>query len=235
MLPVIIASKTGNWSEINTSEISLDLVNHLSYEGGNLLHNAAREGQLKNFPKCLLNKEGLLTKDEMGNTVLHIAAKFDELDVIPKSLMTLENLEHPNKEGNTVFHYATTRGSLWELPQDLLTDRTLSLTNNKGKSSLDSAMDAFYPNRKTLRTEIMKKTIKLILKNLGDSRLQYVLNQYQKDIDQYQEIQSSIGSKTGKIETETLLQEKLLKKKLITKEILERSLVKHKNEHTLEV
>jgi ankyrin repeat protein len=107
-------------------------------DGGTLLHDLAREGQLGEA-SILLTPDLLQMTDAKGDSVVLVAASSGYLGQIPANLLTKELLGFHNGFGWTLAHAAALTKTLDQLPAGRLTLDLLQMTDAIGVSVIATA------------------------------------------------------------------------------------------------
>lgn len=172
-------TKDGSWESVDISTITAETINLVAYGAGsmktNLIGLAAQHKKLDKFPQNLINKEGLISPNESGETPMHFIASSEnsQLDYIPLTMMNEELLLLPNNDGTTPFHYIAYHGNLQKLGKDYLISKNLELTNKNGLTSLDYAI--FDLNELSL--PLMRKNSAMNKRNIRiESQVRFIVS-----------------------------------------------------------
>ena len=175
---LIEAAETGDWSKIDLSKITKEMVSEIEEKDNrNIFHIAAANWHLDKIPKSLWDNELLLKTDKSASTVLHLAILRQQLNDIPKELLTKENLIKRNSNGWTVLAHIGTNYSLRVLPEELLTEEILTHNNscclalilrNLQISRDDGLKELLNDNIKIILTRLSKEGLKSSLENCSD-------------------------------------------------------------------
>ena len=107
--------------------------------GDTPLHRAAKNGNVHEIPRQLLQTELFMLKNSSGETPLHVAAKHGHLDQVPLEFLTKETLTMAVAGGvystgsgymartETVLHIAVRCGHAEQIPKEFLTPEFLSI------------------------------------------------------------------------------------------------------------
>jgi hypothetical protein len=135
------------------------------------LQSAAKNGQLKTFPKHFLTRSNLEYKDRKNRSIIQIAAEFRHLNQIPKDIFTRENITEYNSFQYSVLHYAARESQIKEIPTELLTRDILSNKDEMGRS----VYHLLVRNNalKSLPSHLLKEHDLLLKDRWGDTPLDY--------------------------------------------------------------
>lgn len=164
---LIEAAESGDWSEIDLSNITKEMLSETDDHGRNIFHIATVNWQLDKVPRDLWDNELLIKTDNSESSVLHLAAKRSQLRLIPKELFTKENLLKPDTYGWTVLAHISSHYPLTMLPKEFLTREHLKKT-----SCLTITARNLCVSRDETFKEILHKNIKTILSTLTKKDLQ---------------------------------------------------------------
>ncbi len=187
-------AKEGTWEEIQPSQISMDEINRVKYGIGSMKTNiigiAAQHKSLNKFPREFYSREGILAKNDNGETPLHFICSRAKCEIlcIPKKFITEEIIVTENKDGTTPLHYLSFHGNLKlveGLEPNLLRDKNLEKSNKHGLSALDFALlslkgaltNLSYPplDKENQRVKI-ETSLRLILSRVSSKFLKEQLN-----------------------------------------------------------
>jgi hypothetical protein len=170
---LIEAAESGNWSQIDLSNITKEMISETDDHGRNIFHIATVNWQLDTVPKDLWDNDLLIKTDNSESSVIHLAAKRCQLRLIPEELFTKENLLKPDIYGWTALAHISSHYPLTILPKELLTRENLKKT-----SCLTITARNLCVSKDETFKEILHKNIKIILSKLNKADLQEGIKNY---------------------------------------------------------
>jgi hypothetical protein len=149
------ATRTGDWSQINTSKLTEEMLTQLGELGGTIFHIAADHETLHKIPQKLLNQNIWLQTNDVQDTVIHLASKNNGLDLVPKNLLTEDVLNMKDIQEFSILDYICLYQPLKNIqnafPKGALSDKTLGDTNKPWGSCL------YLLTSKIINEEVLKK------------------------------------------------------------------------------
>lgn len=176
---LITAATTGDWSKIDISSITEDVLKESDAElKRNIFHIAAVSEKLDKIPKDLWDNDLLLKTDIHQNTVLHLATSKEQFHLIPKEIINQKTILKRNCMGWSVLAHVAIHSPLTILPKHLLTEENFA---QKGSCCLGYTMRFLGSDYKDQK--MLKNNIRIIISTLSENELKQQLeNCHEKEI-----------------------------------------------------